>query len=52
VKLNGDKLKHVNTFYDSIEKDDPTVEVFGGMGINDRPRFFRYVVIFRLSEFT
>ena len=31
MKLNGDKLKDVNTFYDSIEKGDPTVEVFGGV---------------------
>ena len=30
VKLNGDGLKDFNTFYDSIEKDDPAVEVFGG----------------------
>ncbi|CAM4434010.1 oligopeptide ABC transporter substrate-binding protein [Paenibacillus typhae] len=31
VQLNGGKLKDLNTFYEAVENDDPTVEVFNGV---------------------
>ncbi|WP_379137682.1 oligopeptide ABC transporter substrate-binding protein [Paenibacillus sp. sgz500958] len=31
VRLNGGVLKDMNAFYDAVEKDDPSVEVFNGV---------------------
>jgi peptide/nickel transport system substrate-binding protein len=31
VQLNGGRLKDLNTFYEAVENDDPTVEVFNGV---------------------
>jgi len=42
IHLNGDELKDFNSFYDSIENADPTVEVFGGAcGLMIDPDSFR-----------
>lgn len=31
VQLNGGALKELNTFYEAVENDDPTVELFNGV---------------------
>ncbi|MNN97372.1 hypothetical protein D3C81_2165240 [compost metagenome] len=31
VQLNGGQLKELNTFYEAVENDDPTVELFNGV---------------------
>ncbi|UQZ34174.1 oligopeptide ABC transporter substrate-binding protein [Paenibacillus sp. PK3_47] len=31
VRLNGGALKELNTFYEAVENDDPTVELFNGV---------------------
>ncbi len=31
VRLNGGALKELNLFYEAVEKDDPTVELFNGV---------------------
>lgn len=38
VRLNGGALKEVNSFYDAVESDDPSVELFNGVwGLGSDP---------------
>lgn len=38
VQLNGGKLKELNVFYDAVEADDPSIELFNGVwGLSSDP---------------
>lgn len=38
VRLNGGALKDMNTFYEAVERDDPSIELFNGVwGLSNDP---------------